>query len=894
MKFKRILTSLLSITILLSGVALALAENAPKLSDKVEEAHIVLSNIGFVSSDFTKEMVAEMGDVTRGEFAELIYQSFGKGMVSENVYFHDVPRTHYAAQAISVLVENGALSVNAEKRFEPDRAITKTEAAKIILYTIGYKGLVESTGAYPAGVDNVATQLDLYDGINLAETVGYGDALVMIYNGLLCEYMEPKTAGYGGYVYEGTGETYGEKFYGLKVNEGLVTSFDGVSIYGDSVNENILVIDGVEINAGNRDMSDFLGHKVKFVTREIDEEDVLIYIKKDERQDCLELNTIDHLFEYESNSFEYYDGNKKKTETLTQNFTVIYNGGYLGSDITEALKEDIYSVKLIETKNSGYDLVIVSSYDSGILSAIDSENEKLYVKVDGVYKTIDLNTYKDVYITDTSGEELAIDGITRGSILNIVETKDKNKVKIVVSNDTISGTVESIDDVQGRASYKIDGNLYYAYKKGVKMNCELGQNITAYLDMNGLIVDVKGLENEASFGFVKNIFNDEDSDRTVLKIYGANGAFISLPVANKVNIDGTTINASDVYKTLGGVAFAPQLVVYNLNADGEIRHIDTAAKAADNGDRTKDNMLIIEAEGSEQYDSLSNKLGKRMRVNANTLLFGTPASPKNADDSLFGVASATTKLVNEDTYNYLLYSYGTEQKEAADAIVVSNFYIGGSSVLSDKFIVTKLKKSLNSNDEVAVTAEGYHGINSKSFTFTKDITEQLLSEIHVGDVLSIGGMVGNDVGKYSIVLCPHEETQAGKYEKRPLVHTQGVNSAYSFVTAQNASLQSWAVRFITGYVSDVVGESVMVKYDRINANTTPTDFDVSSAFEWDELFITQGEPVFVINVDKENPNKTTVEKRSIADIKTYKATGEDCSRIFIYINRGDVRNFIVY
>lgn len=893
MKFKRILTSLLSITILLSGVTLALAENAPKLSDKVEEAHAVLSDIGFVSRDFTKEMMAEMGDVTRGEFAELIYQSFGKGMESENVYFHDVPRTHYAAQAISVLVEKGAVSINSDKRFEPDRAITKTEAAKIILYTIGYKGLVESTGAYPSGVESVATQLDLYDGINYSETVGYGDALVMIYNGLLCEYMEPKTAGYGGYVYEGTGETYGEKFYGLKVNEGLVSAFDGVSIYGDSVNENTLVIDGVEINPNNRDMSDFLGHKVKFVTREVNEEDTLVYIKKDERQDYLELNTIDHLFEYENNSFEYYDDNKKKTESLAQNFAVIYNGGYLGSGITEALKEDIYSVKLIETKNSGYDLVIASTYDSGILSAIDSENEKLYVKVGGAYKTIDLNTYKDVVITDASGEKIEIETLTKGSILNIFETKDNSRLKIVISNDTVSGTVESIDDVQGRAAYKIDGKLYYAYKKGVRVNCELGQNITAYLDINGLIVDSKGAENEALFGFVKNIFNDEDNDRTVLKIFDETGEFISLPVAKKINLDGKTVLASEVYKTLGGVAFAPQLVAYNLDTEGKIRHIDTAVKSSEATDKTKDNMLVIEAEGSEQYDSLSNKLGKRMRVNADTLLFGMPASPKNADDALFGVASATSKLVNQDTYNYLLYSYGTEQKEAADAITVSGFFVGGSSILSDNFIVSKLKKGINSEGEVVVVAEGYQGASPKSFTFTDDISESLLAEVHVGDVLSLGGMVGNDVGKYSINLCPHEQTPTQKY-KKPLVHSQGVNSAYSFVTAQNAGLQTWAVRYITGYVSDVVGESVMVKYDRINAASTPTDFDVTSAFEWDELFITQGEPVMVINVNKENPNKTTVEKGSIADIKSYKATGEDCSRIFIYINRGDVRNFIVY
>ena len=60
MKLKRILTSLLSITILLSGVTLALAENAPKLSDKVEEAHAVLSDIGFVSRDFTKEMMVKL------------------------------------------------------------------------------------------------------------------------------------------------------------------------------------------------------------------------------------------------------------------------------------------------------------------------------------------------------------------------------------------------------------------------------------------------------------------------------------------------------------------------------------------------------------------------------------------------------------------------------------------------------------------------------------------------------------------------------------------------------------------------------------------------------------------------------------------------------------------
>jgi len=896
MLLKKTISSFLTLSLILSCFTFAKAQDALTLSDKVEEAHAVLSNIGFVSSDFSKDMVAEMGDVTRGEFAELIHQSFAKGMESDNVYFHDVPKTHYASQAISVLVESGTINVDSDKLFEPERAITRTEAAKIILYSIGYENLINIKGGYPIGVDKVAFELELYEGINQSGALSYGDALVMIYNGLLCEYVQVRTTGPEGILYHGTGETYGERFFGLKVNKGLVTGYNGVSISGESVKNNVLVINGAEIISEQNDLSDFLGHKVKYVTREIDEQDYLLYITKDKNQDYIQLDCINNSFEYKNNSFEYYVSNSGKTANLAQNPTVIYNGAYLGFGITAALSEELYSVKLIETENKGYDLVIATAYESVVLSSIDAEAEKLYVKTggkDSVYKTIDLNLYGETEISDVSGTELNIEELSIGSILNIFEAKDKSRMKIVISKDSFSGKIESISDAEGRECYNIGGNKFYAYKKDLRMKYEAGQEVTAYLDINGLVADMKSIGNQVAFGFAKNVFRDESDERSFLKIFDETGEFITFATADKVNVDGKSVDSTEVYRELGGVTFAPQLIVYETNSKGEIRHIDTAVANSKNIIKTKNNMLVIEAEGTDEYDSLSNKLGKRMRVNGDTLLFGIPNSPKNADEDLFGVTGAISKLVNQDTYDYTLYSYGMETKEAADVIIIPGMYVGGSSIVSDNFIVTDLRKGLNSDDEVVTIMQGYHGASQKTFNLTEDISEKALAELHEGDIISLRKVVGKDIADYAVNLCPHADTQSEKYENA-LVHSSGINSAYSFATAQNASFQTWTVRYITGYVSDVVGESVMVKYDRTNAATTPTDFDVSTAEDWDELFIPQGEPIFVIKPDKVNTNKTTEEKGSMADIKTYKATGSDCSRIFIYMNVGDVRNFVIY
>ena len=68
-----------------------------------------------------------------------MHNSFNpSGIQSENVFFHDVPKNHYAFIPVSTLTEMGLISVNEDRKFYPESYIKPVEAAKIILYALNY------------------------------------------------------------------------------------------------------------------------------------------------------------------------------------------------------------------------------------------------------------------------------------------------------------------------------------------------------------------------------------------------------------------------------------------------------------------------------------------------------------------------------------------------------------------------------------------------------------------------------------------------------------------------------------------------------------------------------------------------------------------------------------
>ena len=113
---KRIIAVLLCLSLLPVTIINTFAADS-QLSDAAKEAYDVLRALGYVNNDYTEEMIADISDFTRSEFAEMAYKIFADGRGSNSIYYHDVPSTHFASEAISALVEMNILSVNEDKLF---------------------------------------------------------------------------------------------------------------------------------------------------------------------------------------------------------------------------------------------------------------------------------------------------------------------------------------------------------------------------------------------------------------------------------------------------------------------------------------------------------------------------------------------------------------------------------------------------------------------------------------------------------------------------------------------------------------------------------------------------------------------------------------------------------
>ncbi len=103
--------------------------------------------------------------VTRAEMAQLIANilkigdiEFPTGIADD---FTDVPKEHWAYNAIMHAKAQNIVCGNGDGTFLPDNHVTYAEAIKMIVITLGYNPLAEARGAWPAGYLTVANSLGL-------------------------------------------------------------------------------------------------------------------------------------------------------------------------------------------------------------------------------------------------------------------------------------------------------------------------------------------------------------------------------------------------------------------------------------------------------------------------------------------------------------------------------------------------------------------------------------------------------------------------------------------------------------------------------------------------------------------------------------------------------------
>lgn len=860
---KKIIALILCLSLLPISIVNTYAADDSGLSDTAKEAYDVLSAIGYVNDDYTEDMIADISEFTRSEFVEMAYKIFGNGRKSSEIYYHDVPATHFAAEAIAALVEMNVLSVGSNKMFYPDNPITRTEAAKILLYSLGYDRMCEVRGGWPTGIEKMASDIKLYKNVSSSSAISYADMLIMFYNALTSEILEMQGIKDGEPIYTSNGGTYLSVFHDIYLGNGIVTGVDGVSIYGETVEPEMIYIGNTKLELGGYDADAFLGQEVVYLYSYKNTKNKLIWLKAANDNEVLTLNRYEHspVFSQSGDTLSYILNNEKtKTVHISSNFNLIFNNSYVTTGVAEILKSDFYEVSLVKSgSSSSYDVVIINDFENYQLVSLPDDSTMYLEACDSNLpkRNIDIDAYERIEIVTAEGAELKPAEIPFDNIISVFESKDKKSIKLVVSSNSVSGVVESVSQMNGCDAYGIHGIEYTPYKEGLNLACRPGDNVVFLLDMTGRIAMLGSAKRSNNFAYLIDAYHNNNglSDELYVKMY-ADGDVNEYIVSDNVKIDGIKYKNKELaFDSIGGNDVKPQVVAYELNSEGAVSMLDLPSTIEEATDKTQDNMLVKIEESSKLYDNLSMRLGQKTIMNSNSVIFGVPSNVNTAEDKEYSKVGVSN-LEFEQTYTYTSYSYTPEDEFFYSDVlsITRNFNV--DYWVSTRFAVNEVTVSINDVGDTIYIAKGYHGSELKEIKLRSSCTPNPQT-LHAGDVISVGSRIGDEVIKYTLVYCPHTE---------PHTH-ETTNTGYG----------TGGAFVVVGYVYDVKDKIVKISY---------TDPAV-----WGQMVSLQSSKILIY----ESGSRTKgFREGTPAELLTYKIAGNSCDKVYMYTNSSQMRNFIVF
>ena len=552
------------------------------------------------------------------------------------------------------------------KYFYPNNNISVDEVLEGMVNLLGYGPMATEIG-YPAAIN----KLKLRDGVQTKNGgITYGNFAKILANALDTDVMEDYSVV--------TGENLLWRALKTEEFEGVVTATEYTDIYGGSkAKEGNIVIDGVSYKV-TFDTYGLEGKNVRFFTKEINNENFIMYIT--------EMNTLnnvlkidwDDIDEYSDRSYVYYnEQNKRKKVTLARDKKVIYNGVALNDYKAEDLTVAYGNVELIDNnKDNAYDIVRVESIDTYVVKSVNHENFIIYDE-DNESKVLDLSEAENI-IVEENGQKVRFGNIIQGTVVSAAKSKDGSFAKLYISNNKIESFIGSVygdgtdtvislyDYIHGEGaskSYAVHPLYNGAKKIREDSDIFIGQSVVVAVDYMGYAVSVVfgvGVT-DWQWGYVADARYNTVSfdDKLEFKIFGENGEFSIIPCALKVNVNGTTVERVDAVSYMnGGIeGVIPQLIRFKKNADNEIIQILS----------TSDPQLrLTKVSGSNlTYSSTLRNFGYKVSLKSTSIpVFAVPSTITSDNEHQFVSGKASDYLVNEKKYTFDAYSVDENELDA--------------------------------------------------------------------------------------------------------------------------------------------------------------------------------------------------------------------------------------
>ncbi len=577
---KKIISSFLTLLMLVNLSAFAVMAQDDITGSKFEKEARILAALnimgGYKDGSFRPD-----AQISRAEYADIIARiMFDTGGYSvQDAYFVDVQATHWAAPSIYMLADMGI--INKSTRFKPDEAQTCYDAVRVLLNLLGYGEHAASNGGYPEGYLSVANSQQLLNNVVITtDNMGMtrGNVARLIYNALDIKFAHiddrdaDQTILSWKHIISGTGTV-------CAVHDAAIDGYSNVGI------EEVLIVDNNGdahlVNIGDTDVSSMLGQRGRYY---IDEnEEILLYFGGSGSSSDEFYISADSIEEVGEDYIEYIKNDRTQRVSFSPSIAVIVNGERIYSENpTSYMWPELGGIRLKKSSgNSKYDIAYVSSYEAYIADvAISTEGKLTFKSGISSRQYILIDDYARAEIT-RDGQEARLKDIQEWDVIHIAEKRDKSAITISASSgNRVSGAIDKIgsDTVTiGGKEYRVDwrvaeSDLYPALR--------LTTTGIFYYNINNEIFAWK-IDNsiDGTYGYLKNLFVDEEDREADSAIYTMDGEFIKYEYDKRVVINGVAYqnselkNAVDIYD---GVEVKDQLIRYTTGVNGKIKNIETA------------------------------------------------------------------------------------------------------------------------------------------------------------------------------------------------------------------------------------------------------------------------------------------------------------------------------
>ncbi|MBR5152217.1 MAG: S-layer homology domain-containing protein [Clostridia bacterium] len=662
---------------------------SPDIADTpYAEAAELLGALGIMVGDAGTGAFRPNDQIIRSEMAKVAVYAVGLEDIAQSstapTKFPDVASNHWATGAINVASQQGMIHGDDIGTFRPDHPVLLQEAITIMVRAMGYEPAAEDKGGYPAGYLQIASNNQLLRGLSGSATQAAtrGDVAQLVFNALTVNLMEQ--TGFGTNTsYEVVDKTLlydklnVEKAYG-QITGTYETALDG----GSTTDRERITIAGKQYLEGNTVASQLLGYNVLYYARidkTTDERTLILARPQENKNKTIQVNA-DEIVSVtgavdEAKSFVYWPDSSEsgtRTATIPANAVFIYNGKYKTGVTSEMIKPTSGNVTLLDADtNNIYEIVFVNQLTNLVVDTVSTVTGRVTDKYLNGSLVFDEKDESTIYTLLKNGESIDVGDLKEWNIISYTVSEDRKLIKGYVSDAYLSGIVTEATD----RGYRI-GSSETLHKKAANYTAEIALRDKGnfYLDIEGKIAavdptaSIEGTQATGkNYAYLAGAAMNTGFDTTAqFKLFTMKGETTVLNSTAKMRLNQTySMQPSDVVTAIQ--ANVGQIVVYELNSQGAVSAIETAADKTATGAPNIGEFTMNLNREDMVYKTASGKLGP-VGITDTTIIFDIP-SDAGDDTTKFSIRNKST-LSNDTAYDAVVYDL--QENYAANVVVITS------------------------------------------------------------------------------------------------------------------------------------------------------------------------------------------------------------------------------